>query len=173
LTFENYVKNNILSKIGITKMQIGAESAAGRAPNEVIYYDDVNNPYNLKMRRMDGNGGWIGSSIDLLHFLASVDKNAGKKDVLKASTIDTMYTNSKAKGAGDYARGWLTDGNKFMHNGCMPGTLSVMIHFPNNISIAMSVNTRPVNDQCTWDGMYKVAKKIAESSVSWPGYDLF
>lgn len=173
LSFENYVKNNILSKSGITNMLIGAETAAGRAANEVIYYDGVNNPYNLKMRRMDGNGGWVASSIDLLRFLASVDKNSDKKDILKSSTIDTMYTNSKAKGAGDYARGWLTDGNKFMHNGCMSGTLSVMIHFHDNVSVAMSINTRPVNDQCTWDGMYKVAKKIAESSVSWPGYDLF
>lgn len=173
LSFENYVKNNILSTSGITKMQIGAETAAGRAANEVIYYDGVNNPYNLKMRRMDGNGGWIASSIDLLRFLSSVDKNAGNKDILKSATIDSMFLNSKAKNAGDYAKGWMTDGNKFMHNGCMPGSLSVMVHYPNNISVGMSINTRPVNDQCIWDGMYKVAKKIAESSVSWPGYDLF
>jgi hypothetical protein len=55
----------------------------------------------------------------------------------------------------------------------MSGTLSELSHFSNGISVAMSINTRPNNDLCTGNGLYPLMKDIAESSVVWPGYDLF
>ncbi len=170
-TYQNYVKSAILSKCGITKMQIGSDTEAGNAPNEVTYYGG--NPYNLHLTRMDGNGGWIARPIDLLMFMSGVDKENNRPDVLGGGTINTMLTPSMSQGAGDYAKGWKANGNWYMHNGCMTGTLAHLGHFDNGVSVAITINTRPANDECHWNGMYPLAKAIAESSITWPNYNLF
>lgn len=170
-SYQNYVKSNILSKCGINDMHIGADTQAGQKPNEVTYYGG--NPYDLKLTRMDANGGWIGKPIDLLKFFAGIDKLSNRKDVLKPETIDVMRTISTANNAGDYAKGLKVNGDWWMHNGCMPGTLSSLVHFKNGISIAIVVNTRPSNDECTWNGMYPLIDEIQKAGIVWPTYDLF
>jgi CubicO group peptidase (beta-lactamase class C family) len=174
-TYENYVKNNILGKCGITDMKTGNDAAAAKAPNEATYYADNNNgdPYALKLTRMDANGGWIARPIDLLMFFAGMDGLNNRPDFLSSGTFTTMHTASTAAGAGQYAKGLLVDGNWWLHNGCMPGTLGDLCHFKNGITIAILINTRPQNDECTWNGMYPLINDIAGSSVTWPSYDLF
>lgn len=170
-SYENYVKNAILSKCGITKMEIGSDTEAGKAPNEVTYYGG--NPYNLKLTRMDANGGWIARPIDLLRFAAGIDGLKNRPDFLSSGTIKTMHTVSTASGADDYAKGLKVKGDWWMHNGCMSGTLSTLVHFKNGVSVAMAINTRPATDDCHWNGMYPLAKEIGEGSISWPAYNLF
>ncbi len=173
-TYENYVKDAILSKYGITKMRIGSDNAANKAPNEVTYYSDNNgNPYDLKLRRMDANGGWIARPIDLLLFASGIDGLNNKPDFLSAATQTTMRTISTADGASDYAKGLKVNGNWWMHNGCMPGTLANLVHFDNGVSVSILINTRPQSDECQWSGMYPLAKAIGEGSIAWPSYDLF
>jgi CubicO group peptidase (beta-lactamase class C family) len=174
-SYENYVKNSILAKCGVTKMRIGSDAASGKAPGEVTYYPDNNNgdPYALKLTRMDANGGWIARPIDLLMFAAGIDGLNNRPDVINSGTLTTMRTVSTAANAGNYAKGIMVKGDLWKHNGCMSGTLSELSHFSNGISVAMSINTRPNNDQCTGNGLYPLMKDIAESSVVWPGYDLF
>ncbi len=174
-TYENYCKDAILSKCGVSAMRIGKDNAAGKAPNEVTYYADNNNgnPYDLKLTRMDANGGWIARPIDLLLFAAGIDGLNNRPDVLNSGSINTMHTISTSDGAGDYAKGLKVNGNWWMHNGCMSGTLGHLCHFDNGISVSILVNTRPQADDCHWSGMYPLAKAIAESSVAWPSYDLF
>ncbi len=173
-SYENYVKNNILNKCGVTKMRIGSDNAAGKAPNEVVYYtDNTGDPYALKLTRMDANGGWIASPIDLLKFAAGMDGLNNRADFISSGTINTMHTISTGDGASDYAKGLKVNGEWWMHNGCMPGTLATLVHFKNGISVAMTINIRPKEDDCHWSGMYPLAKDIAESSVVWPAYNLF
>jgi len=173
-SYENYVKSAILSKCGVSKMRIGNDNAAGKAPMEVTYYSDNNgDPYDLKLTRMDANGGWIARTSDLLMFAAGIDGLNNRPDVLSSGTINTMHTISMAADAGDYAKGLKVNGSWWMHNGCMQGTLGHLCHFANGISVAILINIRPKDDECHWSGMYPLAKDIAESSVSWPSYDLF
>jgi hypothetical protein len=156
-------------------MRIGNDAASGKAPGEVTYYADNNNgdPYALKLTRMDANGGWIARPIDLLMFATGIDGLNNRPDVISSGTLTTMRTVSTAAGAGNYAKGIMVKGDLWKHNGCMSGTLSELSHFSNGISVAMSINTRPNNDLCTGNGLYPLMKDIAESSVAWPGYDLF
>jgi CubicO group peptidase (beta-lactamase class C family) len=174
-TYENYVKSQILSKCGITKMRIGKDTKAGQFPNEATYYADNNNgdPYDLRLTRMDANGGWIARPIDLLMFAAGMDGLNNRADVLNSTSVNTMHTVSTSDGAGDYAKGLKVQGDWWMHNGCMSGTLGNMVHFTNGISVSILINTRPTNDECHWDGMYPLAKAIGEGSINWPSYDLF
>ncbi len=173
-TYENYVRSAILGKSGITKMQIGNDAASAKIPGEVTYYsDNTGDPYALKLTRMDANGGWIARPIDLLLFAAGIDGLNNRPDVINSGTLATMHTISTASGADDYAKGIKVKKDWWMHNGCMPGTLGDLVHFDNGITVAILINTRPQNDNCTWNGMYPLIKDIAESKVAWPGYDLF
>lgn len=170
-TYEQYVKQKILSPCGISLMRIGANAQSDKAPNEVTYYEG--NPYGLNIKRMDGNGGWIARPIDLLMFMSGVDREPNRKDLLAKATMDTMLTASKATGANGYAKGWIADGNAWMHNGCMNGTLAHLKHYKNGISVAIIINTRPATDDCHWNGMYPLAESIAEGKIKWPLYNLF
>jgi CubicO group peptidase (beta-lactamase class C family) len=173
-TYENYVKSVILAKCGVTKMRIGSDNASGKAPNEVTYYsDNTGDPYALKLTRMDANGGWIARPIDLLMFATGIDGLNNRPDVISAGTITTMRTISMASGAGNYAKGLIVNGDWWKHNGCMPGTLGELCHFSNGITVAILINTRPNNDQCTGNGLYPLINDIAGSAVAWPAYDLF
>ena len=111
--------------------------------------------------------------IDLLLFAAGIDGLNNRPDVINTGTLTTMHTISMASGAGDYAKGLKVNGDWWLHNGCMPGTLADLCHFDNGITVAITINTRPKDDECTWSGMYPLIKAIAESSVAWPAYDLF
>jgi len=51
--------------------------------------------------------------------------------------------------------------------------LADFVHFDNGIALAITINNRPKDDECTWNGMYPLIKAIAENSVAWPDYDLF
>jgi CubicO group peptidase (beta-lactamase class C family) len=83
-TYEAYVRQAILSPVGITRMQIGHSLIEGRAANEVYYYDvpfartvksifpskdQVPAPYGaFNVETGDSNGGWIASATDLARF---------------------------------------------------------------------------------------------------------
>jgi len=161
--------------VGITDTYTGADTQAGKGPNECTYYSDDNgDPYALHLTRMDANGGWVSRPISLVTFLAGVDKIASPiPDILSVADINVMRTPSTAQGAGEYAKGWLVSGNWWMHNGCMSGTLGNMIHFANDISIAITINTRPPNDECNWGGLYPLADAIQGAGITWPSYNLF
>jgi CubicO group peptidase (beta-lactamase class C family) len=92
--YEDYVKQAVLSKCGITRMQIGAEAQANKAPHEVTYYGS--SPYNLLTHRMDAHGGWIATPIDLLRMMVRVDGFTSKADILSPVDETSMDTGSTA-----------------------------------------------------------------------------
>ncbi len=90
------------------------------------YWDkDNDNPYGMRVRRMDAHGGWLATATDLLQFGLRVDGFASPPDILQAGTITTMTTASAANAT--YACGWGVDGaGTRQHNGLLPGTLSIL-----------------------------------------------
>jgi N-acyl-D-amino-acid deacylase len=106
-TYEEYVTNQILSPLGITKMRLGKNLLKDRAPNEVKYYDggkrtgraisgpnigkQVPLPYGVEcIETMDANGGWVASAVDLVRFADSFD-DPKKCPVLSEESILTMF----------------------------------------------------------------------------------
>jgi CubicO group peptidase (beta-lactamase class C family) len=79
MTYENYVKENILKPVGINGMRIGATRSG---TDEVEYIatpgTDVNNPatYNNPVT-LDSFGGWVASPIELLRILAHYGSTIG------------------------------------------------------------------------------------------------
>ncbi|MBV8837830.1 MAG: beta-lactamase family protein, partial [Alphaproteobacteria bacterium] len=106
--YGDYVARNVLAPIGITRMRLGRNLLADRAPGEVKYYDarkrtgravsgpDIGNqvplPYGVEhLEAGDANGGWIASPIMLTRFLDSFNDIRASK-LLDEPHIRFLYT---------------------------------------------------------------------------------
>jgi CubicO group peptidase (beta-lactamase class C family) len=173
-SYENYVRNNILKPMGITRMVIAANSTNQRKGDEVVYYPS--NAYNLNVTRFDSHGGWLATPIDLMRFMVRVDGLPSKPDFLKPGTYTTMTTKAGIKDANgkdpNYAFGWVMGSGYQWHNGAMPGTLGLMARAPNGIGYAAVINTRPGGDQFAGK-LKQTLDQIVAGVSAWPAYDLF
>ena len=110
-TYEQYVRQNILVPLGIKSMQIGRTLPAGRARNEVRYYDHLGRtkpsvfkanlgekvplPYGTwYIEAMDSHGAWIASAPDLVKFANAFNDPATCK-VLSAASVKFMFAPPK------------------------------------------------------------------------------
>ena len=171
-SYENYCRS-VLAQCGITGMEIGNQTKAGRLPMEVVYYaPDGGDPYSdIHPARMDANGGWIGTVIELLQFLRRVDDAPTPPDVLTQVSRDEMRTGTTANMT--YGLGWFWDGSTYEgHNGCMTGTSSFLINRPNGVAYAVLANKRT---NCSWELKAAVDGIISqlEAKNEWPSYNLF
>lgn len=171
-TYENHVKSDILSKCGISRMEIGGNTLAERKASEVKYYGP-GDPYNsFNVTRMDAHGGWIATPIDLVRFLVRVDRFNTVPDILSTASIDEMIKTTAASG-NDYAKGWsVTGAPNYWHNGALNGTIAEMVRTNDGFCWSILINTRPTNDkfagkldQLMWDIRGAISK--------WPAHDLF
>ncbi|RCJ41319.1 hypothetical protein A6770_08880 [Nostoc minutum NIES-26] len=171
-TYENYVKNNILKQSGVTDMRIGGDTEAQRKANEVIYYGQGGeNPYGMKVARMDAHGGWIAKPIDLVRLLVRVDGLNTKPDILAASTLTTMYTGSSVNSS--YAKGWsVNSSDNHWHNGSLPGEQAIMVNTSSGFSWAVLVNTRSQKSDFSGD-LDKLMWDVKSKVSTWPAFDLF
>lgn len=168
-TYELFLRNHIFNYAPQTsRMVIGGDTFADKKPGEVTYYPS--NAYNLHVRRMDANGGWIARPIDLVAIMTKVDKSYFKADILNSSTITTMWTGSSANPG--YGKGWILDSSYKGHNGAMSGTISFLVRRNNGLSYAFTVNTRPDDDGFAFT-LKGVMDKIVSDVSTWPTYDLF
>jgi CubicO group peptidase (beta-lactamase class C family) len=170
-SYQNYVKDKILSPSGISGMEIAGDTLAQIKPNEVKYYgQNGEDPYNMKVARMDSHGGWIATPIDLVRFLVRVDKFATKPDILKTTTLTTMFTASSANAG--YAKGWAVNSvPNYWHNGSLPGEQAFAVRTADGFTWSVLVNTRADGnfggdlDALMWD--------IKKAITFYPSFDLF
>ncbi|MGA2244527.1 MAG: serine hydrolase [Verrucomicrobiota bacterium] len=143
-SYENYVKQAVLAKCGITNMRLAGNTLAQRAPGEVVYYgrsDSDTEPYDMNVTRMDSHGGWVATPSELVRLAMHVDGFQTTPSILTAETIKTMTTASEANS--QYACGWCV--NKipnWWHTGSLPGTLTVMVRTGSGLCWAAFTNTR-------------------------------
>lgn len=173
MTYEQYVRKEVLTPAGTGKMQITANTIATRKENEVIYYNLNDNPYASNVARMDSHGGWIASSIDLVKLLSQVDGFNGKPDILKPATIDIMTQYSPL--GSSYSLGWqVNQSYNWWHTGLLTGTSSELVRAANGFSWAIITNygVLGTNDAYFTD-LDNLGWSIINTVKEWPDYDLF
>jgi len=140
--YEKYVQSEILAKCGVQDMQIGGNTAAERAKNEVAYYaQNGGDPYRMNVRRMDSHGGWIATPSDLVKFATHVDGFKTVKNILERKTIETMVAPSTANPR--YGSGWFVNEiPNWWHTGSLPGTATIMVRTARGLCWAAFTNTR-------------------------------
>jgi hypothetical protein len=97
----------VLAPLGITRMRLGRNLLADRAPGEVKYYDSRNRtgraisgpaigslaplPYGVEcLETMDANGAWIASPVMLTRFVDAFNDIRTSK-LLEEASLRTMY----------------------------------------------------------------------------------
>ncbi len=172
-TYEQYLKDEVLTPCGITTMQIAGNTLSDRKANEVLYNGQAGeNPYIYRMDRLDAAGGWIASAKDLAKLIVKVDGFNGKADILKPATITTMVTRSVP--ASNYACGWgVNDANNWWHMGSLPGTSTLIVRTAKGFNWVILTNSR-VNGNpylAALDGLLWPA--INNSATPWQDIDQF
>lgn len=197
MPFEDYMQSEFLSPMGITRMEVAETRASGRKEQEVRYYDlsgstafsvfpgdgIVPTPYGaFHIEAMDAHGGWIGSPVDLMRFITSVDGREDRADVISFATVSDMigrptldYWQSSPYW---YAKGWSVrfagNDRNWWHTGLLAGTTTVMVRAYNGFSWVILVNASATDfccamlnamDQLMWDAVGSVGQ--------WPTHDLF
>jgi CubicO group peptidase (beta-lactamase class C family) len=126
-TYEQYIKDNILRRCGITDMQIGGNTLKDRAANEVKYYSQPSDdPYGRNVARMDSCGGWIATPSDLTAFFIHISGFKDTDQLLRDETLRTMSTPTAANPR--YAKGlFVNSQNNWWHSGLLSGTETISV----------------------------------------------
>jgi len=180
-TYEQYVKDAILSPVGATNTEIAGNLLADRKSNEVKYYGqatDASYVYGgMNLPRSDGAMGWMGTATDLLRFVNAVDSSATRPDILNGTTLQTMVTTTAASNGLGFAFGcgWVVESGEWFWWGSLPGTFGILYRNANGICIAALANSRiqpnPNN------GLYSFVSVINyiafDQTIPWQDIDQF
>ncbi|QPF89108.1 serine hydrolase domain-containing protein [Bradyrhizobium commune] len=166
--YAEHVRAEVLARCGVTDMTIAGNTSDQRQAGEVAYYDRVENPYEMNVRRMDSHGGWIATPTDLVQFLMHVDGYARPANILRPHTIQTMTTAPSY--SPDYAKGFcINNSGNWWHNGSLPGTSTIAVRTHGGFCWAAFTNTRRPNtkmddelDELNWS----MARQVSEWKVA-------
>jgi CubicO group peptidase (beta-lactamase class C family) len=155
--YEQYIKENILKRCGITDMQIAGNTLQDRASNEVKYYSQAwADPYQMNVSRMDSNGGWIATPSDLTTFFVHIDGFNDTEQLLTGDTLRTMSTPTAVNP--HYAKGLFVNSlNNWWHGGLLPGTETISVRTNGDFCWSAFINTSAIGgdmsrslDQLVW-----------------------
>jgi N-acyl-D-amino-acid deacylase len=183
--YEDYIKNNVLKPMSLTRMQLGKTVSA--APGEVRYYpapgetEDYTFLSSEKklasweyggcflMEMIGPAAGWIASTPDLLRFTSAI---AGETPGTPLTPDSTKLMFAKPDlptwhdKQGYFACGWEVysspSGMMFSRIGGMPGAVAFVVHKFDGTSWAVAFNSRST-DQAT---MMNEFKKLVWQSLS-------
>ena len=183
--YEEYVKSEILSPMGINRMRLG--HTLQLAPDEVVHYPfagqengpslfpnfkgpvPLNYGGNFSLEAMCADTGWLASAPDLVRFMSTLfGEGEGRSPITAASFAELLqwpdvpeWRNPKAKVY--FARGFQVVPAKpgfprvVYREGCLPGSVSVMMHRDDGVTWCFLLNSRPKNfRQC----QVEIAKAI-------------
>jgi CubicO group peptidase (beta-lactamase class C family) len=186
--YEEYVRNQILIPLGMTRTGTGNNLVTNPLPGEVTYYDFPGAPFaysvynntslvpwpygGFHLEFMDSHGGWVSSCEDLLKFVCAIDRFSSRPDILPAALVDTMVRPTPL--SPNYAFGIAVNtNNNWWHMGSLPGTTSEIVRNGNQqLNWAILLNTRDQSgainaavDNLVWN--------VLPSITQWPSFDLF
>ncbi len=172
--YEDYVKQAILSPLGITGMQTGGSDLDDRAAGEVTY--DAKHAYgSFNLENMDSHGGWLASAPELVRFAAAFD-DPNNCPILSPASIETMFAlpenippDQYKQGDRYYACGWSVrdygrGSRNTWHGGSLPGTFTFMAGWRDGVDCAVLFNKR-VPDSGEIDPLLR---KALNKVATWP-----
>jgi hypothetical protein len=128
----------------------------------------------FSIEAMDGHGGWIATSRDLVRLLVAVDGFTTKPDILTPATIASMTAPSA--NAPFYAKGWsVNPSNNWWHTGAVDGTASIFVRSNDGYTWAIICNKRIAdsNANAFWQAIDGMGWNCINSTASFPTFDLF
>lgn len=187
-SYEVYVKDEILSPIGICDMHIGSNLRENKVEREGEYYGNgyqvpslygtgQNVPWEYggwNLEAMDAHGGWIATARDMVRLLTAVDGFTTRPDILSNSSISNMTTGSTQNSS--YAKGWsVNSANNWWHTGALDGTASLWARTNSGYTWAIILNKRVIDGTANqfWGDLDGLPWNCIGQTTTWPTHDLF
>ncbi len=194
-SYQAYIQGNVLAPLGIRNMRLARSLSAGRAPNEVSYYNSTNRlpranvidpsgplswPYGgYNLENMVGSAGWLASVVDMARFSTAFD-DVFNSPLLSADSIRLMFRqpNFGANQYGSYyGCGWdvrpVAAWYNTWHIGSLAGVFTLMLRRHDGLNWVAFFNQRrdpSGNDYYEIDPMlYETAAALTQV----PDHDLF
>ena len=188
LTYEDYVKTQVLEPIGACDFHLGKNLIANKLEREVEY---IGNGYTtldcygngtmvpweysgFNLEAMDAHGGWVGTTRDMLRLITAVDGFSTRPDILTASSITNMTSPSSNNPF--YAKGWSVNSyNNWWHDGALDGTATIAIRSSGGYTMAVFLNKRVIgsNYGTFISDLDNLPWYCINSATSFPTFDLF
>lgn len=186
-TYERYIQDSILTPIGCYDMHIARNLHRDKYPNEVRYYESSDAELveacdgsgrmvpkcdgGNNVTVLSGAGAWVASPVELLKFVAAIDGESSKPDILKASTIRLMTDETRNA----LPIGWMrTRGDgEWWRTGSMAGTSAMLRKQSNGYTWMFVTNTS------SWKGsrfpnlISGMLKQAFGRVTEWPERDMF
>ncbi|MDP6046300.1 MAG: serine hydrolase domain-containing protein [Phycisphaerae bacterium] len=196
VSYERYVRKQLLAKIGVTRMRIGRTLRSKRAVGEVTYHTrntikgpsvfppNVGRPVpwqygGFHLEAMDAHGGWIASAIDLVRFAREFDKPSASRMLSKKSIAATFARPEMRKAAVYYGLGWSVRpvGKKgkanTWHTGGLPGTSTLLVRRHDGLDWAVLFNlARTTKGKYLANKIDPLVHRAANAVKVWPEIDL-
>ena len=161
MSYEDYIQSGILEPCGCFDFHLAGNYYEDRLPGEVRYYpprtwsltDDYHGNGNKvercygasDIRGLSGSGAWIGSTVELARFIASINGLFGVPDILSRVSVNrmTQYIDDDT-----FPLGWLnvTPDGEWRRTGSFAGTNALVKCYPDGQCWILVFNTS------TWKG---------------------
>jgi CubicO group peptidase (beta-lactamase class C family) len=144
-TFVNYVKEELMTPIGVSLTDIAGRTLADRKPNEVRYHGqgtDANFVYSIAFPRRDADGGLISTAPDLARFVCAIDGFATRPDLLNAASLTALGTGSTPFPSYGLGIGIWSAENLLFNYGSLPGTRTGFMRHNNGTNAVLLLNSR-------------------------------
>jgi N-acyl-D-amino-acid deacylase len=193
--YYDYLREKVFSPVEITDFAKGYTLESQRQAREVKYYDYpgaslirsalpphalTTAPYGwAQIEALEGMGGWIGSAIDLTHFVNSVDGSRGAQ-FLAPATMEQFLEDPHVpgiQGSAWYGLGIVAadtpQGLYWTHNGGCPGTVANVAHRPDGYDWGMVLNSRSRNASDLVNELIQAIDDAINVGMSNSGPDLY
>lgn len=183
MSYENYVKENILRPAGITDMELAWDSA--RRPHEVSYYfpsptpnsiSDLIRPRangevheDLHLSRGDAAFGWIASAADMVKLMVKYRTVESLHSNISVSRATSLSDTAKAKDG--YNFDWYsTDSTRdWWESFQFLGSSTIMMRSSGGFCCAVLMNTfRPDSPEFFPDVMRIIKMVDSDPAIRWP-----
>jgi CubicO group peptidase (beta-lactamase class C family) len=188
LSYEDFVKQEVLDPIGACDMHLGRNLAEDKREREgeyvgngfvvpSLYGTGQNVPWEYggwNLEAMDAHGGWIATARDLVRLLTAVDGFSTRPDLLSAASIQAMTAPSANNSF--YAKGWqVNSANNWWHTGALDGTASIWVRASNGSAWALILNKRVIgaNANAFWADLDNLPWNCLSQTSSFPAHDFF
>lgn len=188
-SYQDFVLQNVLEPMDITRMRLGRSRKADAVPGEVPYFsqytattrlddsgDTVPSPYGGYVHEnRTSAGGWLASAVDLVRYAALYDS----RKVLDADSIDRIFAEPE-NGTSDsyyYGMGWYvrprSSGFNAWHTGALSGAYSMLVRTYHDMSWAVVFDQRDDPSGKSYGDIDPMLWDAASEVSSWPSHDLF
>ena len=188
-SYEDYMRDEVFAKAGCTDFHLAGNFEKDRLPGECKYYvqpndepvpvfnggaDSVVRCYGGNdIHALSGAGAWVGSTVELARFVASIDGLPGVEDILSE---DSIYQMTYRIDDATYPLGWVDckEDGEWTRTGSFSGTSALVKVYPDGECWILVTNTSAWRGSRFTKNTAALMKKLrARFSGRLPKQDLF